>query len=110
MADDRFTMTITERDGLTLVELTGELDLASSPELGSALEGLSGDDRRVVLDLRGLSFMDSTGLALILRYHQRAKDERFDLIVVRGPEPVDRVFRVTQTDTLLEMIDVPPAA
>ena len=46
MAADRFTMTITERDGLTLVELAGELDLASSPELGSALEGLSGDDRR----------------------------------------------------------------
>lgn len=104
-----FTLTTAERDGLTLVTLAGELDLVAAPQLVEALEALAGNDRRVVLDLRGLRFMDSTGLAVILRFHQRAKDGRFDLVVVRGPETVDRVFRVTRTDTLLEMLDLPPA-
>ncbi len=105
-----FTLTTSDRDGLTLLELGGELDLSSSPRLVDALEALTGEDRRVVIDLRGLSFMDSTGLAVLLRYHQRARDGRFDLVVVRGPEAVDRVFRVTQADRLLEVLDVPPAA
>lgn len=107
--DDSFSATTSERDGLTLVELTGELDLSASPKLEAILEEVSGGDRRVVLDLRGLSFMDSSGLALVLRYHQRAKDGRFDLVVVRGPEAVDHVFRMTQADARLEMLDVPPA-
>lgn len=110
MPDDDATLSVTtsERDGLTLLGLVGELDVSSSARLADALESVSGEDRRVVLDLRGLRFMDSTGLATILRYHQRAKDGRFDLVVVRGPEPVDQVFRVTHTDALLEMLDVPP--
>ncbi len=97
-----------ERDGLTLVALRGELDLSTSDRLAQALDEVAGAERRVVLDLRDVSFMDSTGLAVILRYHQRAKDGRYDLVVVRGPEPVDRVFKVTGTDELLELLDVPP--
>ncbi len=110
MGDPRLTLGTTERDGLTLLALAGELDLLTSPALADALEALASGDRRVVLDLRGLEFMDSTGLAVILRFHQRTKDEDFDLVVVRGPEAVDRVFRVTQTDKLLEVIEVPPTA
>lgn len=106
---DSFHVSRTERDGLTLLALEGELDLSASPLLAEALDEVAGDDRHVVVDLRGLTFMDSTGLATILRYHQRAKDGRFDLVVVRGPEAIDRVFRVTQTDTLLELLEVPPA-
>ena len=106
--DVPFSLERSERDGLTVLALHGELDLSASPELITVLDAVSGEARRVVLDLRGLAFMDSTGLAVILRYHQRAKDGRFDLVVVRGPEAVDRVFRVTQTDSLLEMLDVPP--
>lgn len=105
-----FSHTIEERDGLTLVVLDGELDLESGPLLAATLEALSGEDRRVVLDLRALRFMDSNGLALILRFHRRARDERFDLVVVRGPEAVDAIFRQTNADVVLEMLDVPPVA
>lgn len=105
-----FSLETTERDGLTLVALQGELDLATSEQLAAALDPLAGDDRRLVLDLRRLSFMDSTGLAVILRYHQRAKDEPYDFVVVRGPEAVDRVFKVTGTDELLGLLDVPPTS
>ena len=109
-ADITFTVETSERDGLTLLALGGELDLSSSDELAVALDLVAHGERRVVLDLRGLRFMDSTGLAVILRYHQRAKDGDFDLVIVRGPEAVDRIFRMTKTDTLLGLLDVPPAA
>ena len=107
---DAFSLEVTERDGLTLVAPTGELDLPAAPHLAEVFERLAPEDRHIVLDLRALTFMDSTGLALILRYHQRAKDGPFDLVVVRGPEPIDRVFRMTNTDSLLDMLDVPPGS
>lgn len=104
-----FSLSTTERDGLTLVAVRGELDLFTTPRLAEALDAVAGAGRRVVLDLRGLEFMDSTGLAVILRYHQRAREAgAFDFVVVRGPEAVDRVFRITQTDELLQMLEVPP--
>lgn len=105
-----FNVETFERNGLTFVEVEGELDLSTSPRLAAALDALAGDDRRIVLDLRSLRFMDSTGLALILRFHQRAKDNSYDLVVVRGPESVDRVFQVTRTDELLKLLDVPPTS
>ena len=104
-----FTLTTEERDGLTVVKLGGELDLFTTPRLTEALDAVADEDRRVVLDLRGLEFMDSTGLAVILRFHQRAQEHPFEFVVVRGPEAVDRVFRITRTDELLEMLEVPPA-
>ncbi len=107
---DAFSLEVTERGGLTLVAPTGELDLPTVPRLAEELDRLATVDRHIVLDLRGLQFMDSTGLALILRFHQRAKDGPFDFVVVRGPEPVDRVFRITSTDALLELLDVPPGS
>ena len=103
-----FNLETHERDGLTLVELEGELDLSTSSRLAGELDALAGADRRIVLDLRRLQFMDSSGLAVILRNYQRAKDGGYDLVVVRGPEPVDRVFRLTRTDELLELLEVPP--
>lgn len=112
MADPAATFTVSteERDGLTLIALGGELDLFTTPRLSEALDAVAGEDRRVVLDLRSLEFMDSTGLAVIIRYHQLAQERAFDFVVVRGPEPVDRIFRITRTDELLAMLEVPPAA
>jgi anti-sigma B factor antagonist len=104
-----FTVSTLARDGLTLVVLGGELDLFTTPRLTEALDAVAGGGRRVVLDLRGLEFMDSTGLAVVLRYHQLAQQAgAFDFVVVRGPEAVDRVFRITRTDDLLQMLEVPP--
>lgn len=97
------------QDGLTHVRLVGELDFGTAAQLVAELERLSQEDRRVVLDLRGLMFMDSSGLAVILRFHRRARDAEWDLVVIRGPEPVDRVFRMTRTDAVLGLLDVPPS-
>jgi anti-sigma B factor antagonist len=51
--------------------------------------------RRVVVDLRGLSFMDSTGLSVMLRWTRAAEQNGFDFGLVRGEGAVSRLFELT---------------
>lgn len=59
----------------------------------------------VVLDLSALTFIDSTGLRLIVGADQRARQSDRRLAVVRGPDTVHRVFMITKLDERLEMLD-----
>ena len=90
------------------VELQGELDMYSAGRLEQELEGLARDACQVVLlDLRRLEYVDSTGLAAILAAARRAGDDGRRLVVVRGPESIQWRFRTTGIDRLLEMVDDP---
>jgi anti-anti-sigma factor len=91
--------------------VSGELDLASAEELESSLHQLeSGQPDLLVLDLRELDFMDSTGLRTVIAADARARERGARLIVVRPPEEVDRVFRLTRMDQHLELVDEPPTS
>ena len=57
------------------------------------------------LDLSGLTFLDSTGLRLIVAADQRAREADRRLVVVKGPVAVHRVFSITKLDERLEMVD-----
>ena len=59
----------------------------------------------IVLDLAGLTFLDSTGLRMVVTADQRASAEERRLAVVRGPESVQRVFAITRLDEHLDMVD-----
>ncbi|MEA2307459.1 MAG: anti-sigma factor antagonist [Solirubrobacteraceae bacterium] len=100
------TLRTVERAGLSVIELAGVLELATVAALEAELDRLAEEGRSVVLDLRRVEFMDSSGLAVILRFGARAKDGPFDLVVVRGPRAVQRLFEMTGTDALLQMLDV----
>jgi anti-anti-sigma factor len=92
------------------IALTGELDLASAGELEDGLKQLeSTGPELIVLDLRELQFMDSTGLRAVLAADARARDRGGRLIVVRPPGEVERVLQVTRMDEHLELVDEPPA-
>jgi anti-anti-sigma factor len=81
-----------------VVALNGELDLASAPDLERELrEAESGHPSRVVIDLSGLGFMDSTGLQALLRTRERADAGTYQLALRRGPHQVQRVFELTKT-------------
>jgi anti-sigma B factor antagonist len=91
---------------LVQVVLRGELDLSTVEKVEEELARMEGDDTRVlVLDLSGLSFLDSTGLRLMVTAHQRAEKEGRRLVIVKGPETVHRVFTITKLDEKLEMVD-----
>jgi anti-sigma B factor antagonist len=87
----------TGRDGdASWVRPIGELDLDTAPLLEQELARVreAGADR-IVLDMRRLAFMDSTGLRLVIRWDTAARDEGFAFAIVPGGEVVQRVFRLT---------------
>lgn len=100
-----------DSDGMICVALSGELDLSSAPEVEDALQELeSGEPPVLVLDLRELAFMDSTGLRVMVSADARARESSRRLVIVRGPESVHRVFRITGLDAHLEIVETPQAA
>jgi len=100
-----------DEDGAIRLSLSGELDISSAPRVEEELTRVEADAPPVlVLDLRGLAFMDSTGLRLIVSADARAREQGRRLAVVRGPEAVQRIFRVTRLDERLDMVDDPAAA
>ncbi len=96
-----------EEQGTTvLVRLIGEFDRACVGRVEAALQRLSeGDIRRVVFDLKGLSFLDSRGLMAILRANERSRTEPFEVVVVRPRGLASRVFTLTGAGTQLQIVD-----
>ena len=76
----------------------GELDLATREPLARAIDDVrrSGVDR-LVLDLRRLSFLDSSGRRLVLELYAAARGDGFELHLVPGPPYVQRIFELTRT-------------
>lgn len=92
---------------VTLV-LSGELDLMSSPMLEQALESAyASNPELIVVDLRGLEFMDSTGLHRLVAAQQHAAQSGQRFGVVRGGEQVQRLFDLTGIAELLTIVDTP---
>jgi anti-sigma B factor antagonist len=96
-----------ERDGdRHTIRLLGELDLANADELQHELERAEASDAQsIVLDLSGLTFMDSTGVQLLLRAHARSRADANRLMLLRGPATVHRVLELTGVATLLPFSD-----
>jgi anti-sigma B factor antagonist len=78
------------------VRLAGELDIATTPQLERALREPRLQARLVVLDLRGLTFMDSSGVHAIVDASIRARQVGRRVLLLRGPPGVDRVFTLTE--------------
>ena len=98
-------------DGVVRLALTGEFDLSSASLVEDVLKDLERErPELLVLDLRELTFMDSTGLRVMVSADARARDDSRRLAIVQGPEPVHRVFRITGLDDHLEIVETPEAA
>lgn len=93
------------------VALHGELDMAATFKVEQELDRLLDRDgvRRLVLDLRPLTFIDSTGLRLLLQTEARAREAEVDLTLVRGSAPVQRVFSIAGLTDFFPFADEPPA-
>jgi anti-anti-sigma factor len=94
-----------ERDGAHLVTLGGELDLRSADELEAALEHMpAGEPARTCVDLSDLQFIDSTGLAILVKAHQAAAKAGGGLAIVCVPGAVRRTFETTGLMGLLSVV------
>ena len=120
-----FAVEVQRRKHVTIVQPRGELDLATVETLRNALDAavaetlraaLDGMEHgaRLVLDLRGLSFIDSTGLHLLVALDQRAQRDGFQLTLLAPAAPIDRAIQLCGLDHILpfaapvEAVDIEP--
>lgn len=84
----------------------GELDIATVDKLRGEVERLRESGfGKLVLDLRGVRFLDSTGLRLVLELDAAAREASQELLIIRGSSVVQRIFEVTQVAERLQFID-----
>jgi len=92
---------ISEHEGVRL-RAFGSLDLATQPLLETQIEELlESGVRTLTLDLRAVTFMDSSGVRLVLRWNAAAQSGGFQFWVIPGPPQVQRVFELTDTGRLV---------
>ena len=107
-----FAVEFQRRAHITIVQPRGELDIATVETLSSSLDdavaetlraasdGLE-NPARLVLDLRGLSFIDSNGLHLLLALDERARRDGFQLTLLAPAPPIDRAIQLCGLDHVL---------
>jgi anti-sigma B factor antagonist len=98
--------------GVLTLSVRGELDLNTAPELDQPLEKAleEGPDTSVLIDLSGCEFIDSTGIALIVRAWQRVDREaggegRGRLAICCSNEQVDRLLKITGVESSISMFE-----
>jgi anti-sigma B factor antagonist len=97
--------------GWTVVSVFGEVDVATAPELKERLTGLVNDGRvKLVLDLSGVDFLDSTGLGMIVSALKRARTHDGDLRIVCTESRITRLFEITGLDKALTVLPTVDAA
>ena len=107
-----FVVEMQQREHVTIVQPHGELDIATVETLRSTLNAAIAETlrasldsvdgaARLVLDLRGLSFIDSTGLHLLMAFDERAKRDGLQLTIIAPAPPIDRAIQVCGLDQVL---------
>ena len=101
-----FELSVSIDAGVRIVAVSGELDIDTMGELSEALAVDAALDTTVV-DLRGLTFIDSSGVSGLLGAARRLRDADRRMVCVHGPVRIQRVFELTGVDTVLEWVDSP---
>jgi anti-sigma B factor antagonist len=97
-----FTCHVTSEREQVVVAPRGELDMATVGALEQELKSLrDAGFAALVLDLRGLSFMDSSGLHLVMRWAADASNDGFKFELEPGPAPVQRIFELAALNETL---------
>jgi anti-anti-sigma factor len=102
-----FSISTSDRDGCAVVVIRGELDLATAPDLQAVLTERLDAGQDVVVDLRELAFMDSTGLRVLVASHARVEDSEQKFLIVRPPPDaaIARILAIAGVESVLDLID-----
>jgi anti-sigma B factor antagonist len=105
-----FTTEAIATDYGLLVDVAGEVDIATSPQLRQALAARPAAGELLLVDLTSVAFMDSSGLAVLLDLHADVTASGGRLAIVCPPGPVRLLFEVTGVDTELPLYATREAA
>src|SRR5215208_347992 len=104
--DHRFTVDVAPDHDVVRVCPAGEVDLATVGDIRERIdEMIARGFTRITLDLRGVTFLDSTGVRLVLELSAASSADGWGLAVIKGPDPVRRVFELTGVERLVPFVD-----
>ncbi len=88
---------IKSKDGVYLVQIIGELDHHSAPKLASELDSVIATEkvREMRLDLGKMTFMDSSGIGVLIGRYKRLKQKGAVLSIMNPSQAVDRILRLS---------------
>ncbi|HSD22903.1 MAG TPA: STAS domain-containing protein [Solirubrobacterales bacterium] len=110
-ATEPLDIAVSDTGGVRLLRLEGELDMAGVDRFERLLPGgRTPGTSTFVVDLRGLTFIDSSGLRALIMADQRVREEGGRFIVVRGPDRVNEVLEMTGVAQRIELVDEPPSS
>ena len=109
MTPEAFWLETRETSKGVVVSLFGELDLATVDQLQNELDRFAADGRmcELVIDLRELDFLDSTGLRLLLQLHSDCRGDGCSLSLVPGGRAIQKLFEVTGTEAHFAFVAPP---
>ncbi|WP_221353420.1 STAS domain-containing protein [Streptomyces beigongshangae] len=97
----RLSIEHSDTDGIRVVTVRGEIDHAVSGLLGEALLAVDHEPPRIVVDLGGVTFMDSSGINAFIAAHRAASGAQGWLRIAAAQEAVLRVLRLVGVDALI---------
>lgn len=95
--------------GIRTVTVSGEIDLATAPQLSAALADRDDGETGLVLDLRPTTFLDSSGIRVLVEAHRAGAADGIPFSVAGSPLVVD-LLRTTGVADHLTLVDAPPAS
>jgi anti-sigma B factor antagonist len=104
-----FSIETDRSDGRVVVTLHGELDIDTATQLETALAQELGRDQPVVLDLRPLTFIDSSGMRALVTARRSADTGRRELTIVAPTGPPARVIEMLKLGDVLRLVERPPS-
>jgi anti-anti-sigma factor len=103
----QIAVTTDEVPQAAVVSISGEFDMSAAVDVERRIRPIQDRLPVLVVDLRDVSFLDSSALRLVVELDAHARTRGWRLVLVRGPEQVHRVFRITRLDHQLEFVDHP---
>lgn len=97
--------TVTEDGDLVIVALKGEIDLEYSNQARKVLLDVIGDPHGIIIDLSGVSMIDSSGVASLLEAFQTARKRGKEFVLASVGDPVSRVLKLARLDTVFIIAD-----
>lgn len=99
-----FAVTPQSDDGLLVVEVSGEVDLFTAPDLKSAItDGIDAGSEKVVVDLSKTTFLDSTALGVLIGAVKRLRANGGSLTIVNTDENIAKTFEITGLDQIFSI-------
>lgn len=99
-----FESKIYDKEKFLLVEVKGDLDIYAEDEFKSFIEReIEGTDRDIVIDIKDLDYLDSTGLGLFMKIYKMAKEKDRSVSIINPKENILKLFKITDLTDVFNM-------